>query len=153
MSTTRSATLPVARPSLGQAEEVAVLEVLRSGWVSQGPRVAAFEAAFAEYVGAAHAIAVSSCTTALHLAMLVVDIKAGDEVLCPSLSYIATANGIVHAGGTPVFVDVDRSTYNLDPSRIEAAITPRTKSNPRVQLGKLTGYHYIIPARKRARPK
>ena len=128
MSTTRSATLPVARPSLGQAEEVAVLEVLRSGWVSQGPRVAAFEAAFAEYVGAAHAIAVSSCTTALHLAMLVVDIKAGDEVLCPSLSYIATANGIVHAGGTPVFVDVDRSTYNLDPSRLEEAITPRTKA-------------------------
>ena len=128
MSTTRSATLPVARPSLGQAEEVAVLEVLRSGWVSQGPRVAAFEAAFAEYVGAAHAIAVSSCTTALHLAMLVADIKPGDEVLCPSLSYIATANGIVHAGGTPVFVDVDRSTYNLDPSRLEEAITPRTKA-------------------------
>jgi len=107
---------------------MAVLEVLRSGWVSQGPRVAEFERAFAEYVGAAHAVAVSSCTTALHLALLVAGIEPGDEVLCPSLLFIATANAIVHAGGTPVFVDIDRNTYNLDASRIEDAITPRTKA-------------------------
>jgi len=124
----QSRTLPVARPSLGWREEMAVLEVLRSGWVSQGPRVAEFERAFAEYVGAAHAVAVSSCTTALHLALLVAGIEPGDEVLCPSLSFIATANAIVHAGGTPVFVDIDRNTYNLDASRIEDAITPRTKA-------------------------
>ena len=120
--------IPVARPSLGREEENAVLEVLRSGWVSQGPRVAEFERKFAEYVGAPHAVAVSSCTTALHLALVAAGVKAGDEVLCPSLSFIATANAIVHAGAKPVFVDIDRSTYNIDPSCIESAITPRTKA-------------------------
>src|SRR3981189_3936001 len=92
--------IPVARPSFGLQEEEAVLEVLRSGWVTQGPRVAEFERKFAEYVGAAHAVAVSSCTTALHLAFLAADVKPGDEVLCPSLSFIATANAIVYAGAT-----------------------------------------------------
>jgi dTDP-4-amino-4,6-dideoxygalactose transaminase len=120
--------IPVARPSFGLDEEKAVLEVLRSGWVSQGPRVAEFERKFAEYVGAPHAVAVSSCSTALHLALLVAGIKPGDEVLCPSLSFIATANAIVHAGATPVFVDIDKSTYNIDPNCIESAITPRTKA-------------------------
>ncbi len=108
---TPSKTIPVARPSFGPAEEEAVLRVLRSGWVSQGPRVAEFERQFAKYVGAAHAVAVSSCTTALHLALVAAGIKPGDEVLCPSLSFIATANAIVHAGAVPVFVDVD--TVNL----------------------------------------
>jgi len=90
--------------------------------------VAEFERKFAEYVGAPHAVAVSSCTTALHLALLVAGIKPGDEVLCPSLSFIATANAIVHAGATPVFVDIEESTYNMDPKCIEGAITPRTKA-------------------------
>jgi perosamine synthetase len=120
--------VPIARPSFGRLEEEAVIEVLRSGWVSQGPRVAEFERQFAEYTGAAHAIAVSSCTTALHLALVAVGVKPGDEVICPSLSFIATANAIAYAGATPVFVDVDRSTYNLDPGRIEEAITRRTKA-------------------------
>lgn len=120
--------IPVARPSFGFSEEKAVIEVLRSGWVTQGPRVAEFECKFAEYVGAPHAVAVSSCTTALHLALLASGIKPGDEVLCPSLSFIATANAIVHAGATPVFVDIDKSTYNMDPKCIESAITPRTKA-------------------------
>jgi len=120
--------IPVARPSFGLGEEKAVLEVLRSGWVTQGPRVAEFERKFAEYVGAPHAVAVSSCTTALHLALLASGIKPGDEVLCPSLSFIASANAIVHAGATPVFVDIDQSTYNIDPKCIESAITPRTKA-------------------------
>jgi dTDP-4-amino-4,6-dideoxygalactose transaminase len=120
--------IPIARPSFGQLEEEAVIEVLRSGWVSQGPRVAEFERRFAEYVGAAHAIAVSSCTTALHLALVAVGVGPGDEVICPSLSFIATANAIAYVGATPVFADIDRSTYNLDPSRIEACITPRTKA-------------------------
>jgi perosamine synthetase len=125
---TASKILPVARPSIGWREELAVVEALRSGWVSQGPRVAEFENNFARYVGASHAVAVSSCTTALHLALLAAGIKAGDEVICPSLSFIATANAIVYTGATPVFVDVDRSTYNLDPRRIEEAITEKTRA-------------------------
>ena len=128
MNTTALMNVPIARPSFGRLEEEAVIEVLRSGWVSQGPRVAEFERQFAEYTCAAHAVAVSSCTTALHLALVSVGIKPGDEVICPSLSFIATANAIAYAGATPVFGDVDRSTYNLDPGRIEAAITPRTKA-------------------------
>jgi dTDP-4-amino-4,6-dideoxygalactose transaminase len=121
-------TIPIARPSFGRAEEDAVVEVLRSGWVSQGPRVAEFERRFAEYVGAAHAIAVSSCTTALHLALLAAGVEPGDEVICPSLSFIATANAIVYAGATPVFADIDRATYNLNPESVESSITVRTKA-------------------------
>jgi dTDP-4-amino-4,6-dideoxygalactose transaminase len=120
--------IPVARPFIGREEEAAVLEVLRSGWVSQGPKVAEFEKRFAEYVGAEHAIAVSSCTTALHMAFVAAEIKAGDEVLCPSLSFIATANSIRYVGATPIFVDVDPLTYNMDPAKVEAAITPKTKA-------------------------
>lgn len=127
-TTTANRNIPVAKPFLGVEEEDAVLQVLRSGWVSQGPRVAEFERQFAEYTGAAHAVAVSSCTTALHLALLSAGVQAGDEVLCPSLSFIATANAIVYAGAMPVFVDVDPATYNIDPKCVEAAITPRTKA-------------------------
>src|SRR5258708_33749093 len=107
--------IPVARPSFGDEEERALTAALRSGWVSQGPRVAEFERKFAEYVGAPHAVAVSSCTAALHLALVAAGIGPGDEVLCPSLSFIATANAIVHPGATPVFVDLDCSIFNLDP--------------------------------------
>jgi perosamine synthetase len=128
MSSTMFMNVPIARPSFGQLEEEAVIEVLRSGWVSQGPRVAEFERQFAEYVGASHAVAVSSCTTALHLALVAAGVKPGDEVICPSLSFIATANAIVYAGATPIFADVDRSTYNLDPNRIGELITSRTSA-------------------------
>jgi perosamine synthetase len=120
--------IPLTRPSIGAEEEQAVLSALRSGWVSQGPKVAEFEKAFAEYVGAECAVAVSSCTTALHLALLAVGIGPGDEVLCPSLSFIATANAIKYAGAIPVFVDVDPATYNIDPSCMERAITRRTRA-------------------------
>ena len=126
MSQTLTRTVPVARPAFGPAEENAVLEALRSGWVSQGPKVAEFEKRFAAYVGAPHAVAVSSCTTALHLALVAGGVKPGDEVLCPSLSFIATANSIVYAGATPIFVDIDETTFNIDPAKIEAAITPKT---------------------------
>ena len=128
MSVVASKTVPVARPSFGAREEQALLEVLRSGWVSQGPRVGEFERRFAQYVGAAEAIAVSSCTTALHLALAAGGIGPGDEVLCPSLSFIATANAIVYAGARPVFVDIDPLTFNLDPDRTESAITDCTKA-------------------------
>lgn len=120
--------IPVARPSFGADEEKGVVEVLRSGWVSQGPRVAEFEQRLAAYMGTREVVAVSSCTTALHLGLLAAGIKAGDEVLCPSLSFIATANAIRYAGATPVFVDIDPATYNIDPERIEDAITHKTKA-------------------------
>lgn len=120
--------IPLTRPSIGAEEEQAVLSALRSGWVSQGPKVAEFEKAFAGYVGAKCAVAVSSCTTALHLAQLAVGIEPGDEVLCPSLSFIATANAIKYAGASPVFVDVDPVTYNIDPNYMERAITQRTRA-------------------------
>jgi len=120
--------IPVARPYVGAEEEEAVVQVLRSGWLSQGQRVAEFEREFACYVGAKHAIAVSSCTTALHLGFVAAGIGPGDEVLCPSLSFIATANSIRYVGATPVFVDIDPVTFNLDPNRIEEAVTPRTRA-------------------------
>ena len=121
-------TIPVARPCLGPEEEAAVTEVLRSGWITQGPRVAEFELRFAEYVRAEHAVAVSSCTAALHLALLACGVGPGDEVICPSLSFIATANCIVYRGARPAFVDIQPDTYNLDPERIAEAITPRTRA-------------------------
>jgi dTDP-4-amino-4,6-dideoxygalactose transaminase len=120
--------IPVARPSIGEEEQVAVLQVLRSGWITQGPRVAEFESAFAAYVGCRHAIAVSSCTTALQLALLVQGIGPGDEVICPSLSFIATANSIASTGATPVFADIGLKTYNIDSAHVEALITERTRA-------------------------
>jgi len=128
MTVMTSKTVPLARPSFGIREERAVVDALRSGWVSQGPRVAEFEKSFAQYVGAAEAVAVSSCTTALHLALVAAGIRPGDEVLCPSLSFIATANAVVYAGARPVFVDIDALTFNVDPQRIEDAITEHTKA-------------------------
>jgi perosamine synthetase len=124
----RLAPIPVARPSFGEAEEREVLAALRSGWVTQGPRVAAFERAFAAHVGQAEAVAVSSCTTGLHLVLHALGLGPGDEVVVPSLSFIATANAVAHAGATPVFADVDLATYNLDPGSAAAALSPRTRA-------------------------
>src|SRR5581483_1625296 len=120
--------IPVAKPWLGTEEYEAVKRPLSSGWVTQGPEVAAFEKEFADYVGAPHACAVSNCTTALHLALLAVGVGAGDEVLTVSHSFIATANAVHYCGATPVFVDIEPGTYNMDPALIEAAITPKTKA-------------------------
>ena len=140
-----AATIPVARPYIGSEEEQAVIEVLRSGWVTQGPRVAEFELRFSEYVGAAYSVAVSSCTTALHLALLATGVGIGDEVICPSLSFIATANSIAYTGATPVFGDIDRDTYNLDPARLEELISPRTKAILVVhQIGLPASMHEIL---------
>ena len=120
--------IPVARPEFGPGEEEAVLEVLRSGWVAQGPRVEAFEQEFADAVGAGHGVALSSGTTALFLALHASDIGPGDEVLVPSLSFIASANAISQCGATPVFVDVEPGTYNVDAATLEAALTPRVRA-------------------------
>ena len=120
--------IPVARPFIGPEEEHAVVEVLRSGWVTQGPKVAQFEEAFSAYIGCRHSVAVSSCTTALQLALIASGVGADDEVICPSLSFIATANCVRHVGAKPVFCDIDLATYNLDPSGITRLITPRTKA-------------------------
>ena len=120
--------IPITRPYFGIEEEQAVLGSLRSGWVGQGPKVAEFEEKFASYVGAKHAVAVSSCTTGLHLALELQGIGSGDEVICPSLSFIATANAIAYTGAQPVFADIQKHTYNLDPERIEQAITSRTRA-------------------------
>jgi perosamine synthetase len=121
-------TISVMKPWLGQAETDAVAEVLASGWVAQGPRVAAFEAAFASRVGAAEGVAVSSCTTGLHLALVLLGIGPGDEVIVPSLSFIATTSVVRYVGATPVFVDVDDFTLAVTAKTVAAAITPRTRA-------------------------
>ena len=120
--------IPITRPCVGQEEADAAANAVLSGWLSQGPRVAEFEAAIARYTGARHAVATSNCTTALHLALLAAGVGPGDEVICPSFSFIATANAIIHAGATPVFVDIDEQTYNIDPALVEERITPRTRA-------------------------
>lgn len=120
--------VPITKPYLTGGESEAVAEVISSGWLSQGPRVREFEAAFAARSGAPDAIAVTSCTTALHLALYASGVRPGDEVIVPSLSFIATANSVWQCGATPVFADIDPRTYNLDPAAAEAAITPRTKA-------------------------
>ena len=120
--------IPVAKPVLDEQEVEAVRRVILSGWVTQGPEVAAFEEEFADFVGARHACAVSNCTTALHLALKAVGVQAGDEVVTVSHTFIATANAILYCGAVPVFVDIEKDGYNIDPDLIEAAITPRTKA-------------------------
>jgi dTDP-4-amino-4,6-dideoxygalactose transaminase len=122
------APIPIAKPVLGEPEVEAAARAIRSGWVTQGPEVAAFEREFAAYVGAPHAVAVSSATTALHLALLAVGVRPGDEVVTVSHSFIATANVIRYCGALPVFVDVEPGTFNLDPALLAGALSPRTRA-------------------------
>lgn len=120
--------IPVARPLLDEQETEAVRRVVLSGWLTQGPEVEAFESEFAAFVGAQHACAVSNCTTALHLALRAAGVGAGDEVITVSHSFIATANAIRYCDALPVFVDIEAGGFNIDPTLIEDAITPRTKA-------------------------
>jgi perosamine synthetase len=127
-------TIQISLPSTGEEEWQAVREPLMSGWITQGPKVAAFEKAFAERHKVPHAFAVTSCTTGLHLALAGLEIGPGDEVIVPAFTWVATANVVLHCGATPVFVDVDRTTFNLDVSQIAAKLTPRTRAVIAVHL-------------------
>jgi perosamine synthetase len=119
--------IPIAKPYLTQEEAQAAYDTILTGWITQGPRVADFEEKFAQYTGANHAVAVSNCTTALHLSMIVAGIKEGDEVICPSMSYISTANSIKYVGATPVFAEVGLD-YNIDIEDVKNKITSKTKA-------------------------
>jgi dTDP-4-amino-4,6-dideoxygalactose transaminase len=120
--------IPIARPLIGEQEKKAVLEVLESGIIAQGPRVKEFENKFAVYCRSKHAVAASSGTTALHLALLASGIKKGDEVITTPFSFIATANSILYCGAKPVFADIDERTYNISPEKVEEQITKKTKA-------------------------
>lgn len=123
----REAFLVYGAPDIGEAEIAEVVDTLRSGWLGTGPKVGRFEDAFRAYTGAPHAMALNSCTAALHLSLLVAGLEPGDEVILPSLTFAATANAVIHAGGRPVFVDVDRRAQTLDPALVERAVAPRTR--------------------------
>lgn len=121
-------TIPVMRPWLGEEEAAAAAAAVASGWVAQGPRVAEFENAFAKAIGIGNAVAVSSCTAALHLALMAAGVGPGDEVVVPSLSFIATANAPRYTGAYPIFADVDAATLNLTPETVEPVLTDRTRA-------------------------
>lgn len=120
--------VPIARTGLTEAEIQSVLEPLRSGWLVQGPKVREFEQAWSAFTGAQHSIAVTSCTTALHLSLAALGFGPGDEAIVPAFTWISTANVVEHLGGRVVFADIDLATFNIDPRGIEALITPRTKA-------------------------
>ena len=129
--------LPFGRPCLGEEEAREVLDTLQSRWIGTGPKAIRFEEMFAQYVQCKHALAVNSCTAALHLSLVVSGIGPGDEVITSPLTFAATANVIVHTGAEPVFADIDPITLNIDPQAIERAITPRTKAVMPVHFGGL----------------
>jgi len=120
--------IPLAKPYLSTEEAQAAYDTVLTNWVTQGPRVQEFEEKFADYVGSKYAVALSNCTTALHLAMIMAGVKEGDEVICPSMSYIATANSIKYVGAKPVFAEVNPETFNIDAAHAESLITPKTKA-------------------------
>ncbi|MGI8878048.1 MAG: DegT/DnrJ/EryC1/StrS family aminotransferase, partial [Candidatus Limnocylindria bacterium] len=125
---TKKLTVPITKPSLTEEEARAPFESIRSGWVTQGPKVAEFERAVAAYTGAKHGIATTSCTTGLHLALASTGIGPGDEVICPSFTFIASANAILYTGATVVFCEVDPRTFNIDAEDAERRITKKTKA-------------------------
>ena len=131
----REQMLLFGKPYFGEEEIAEVVDTLRSGWVSTGPKAKKFEEEFAAYVGAKYAVALNSCTAGLHLSLVVLGIGPGDEVVVPTLTFGATANVVEHVGAKPVFVDVDPDTLCIDPKQVEKAITPRTKAIVPVHYG------------------
>ncbi len=126
--------IPIAKPIIADEEVEEVVKVLRSGFIAQGPKVAEFEEKFAEYIGVKHAVASSSGTTALHLSLLAAGIGPGDEVITTPFTFAATGNSVLYVGAKPVFVDIDYGTYNIDPEKIEKAVTDKTKAIMPVHL-------------------
>ena len=126
--------VPIAKPIIGEEEIKNVVEVLKSGMIAQGPKVAEFEEKFAAWIGTKYAIATNSGTSALHVALLAAGIGKGDEVITTPFTFIATGNSIIYTGATPVFADIDLKTYTIDPDSIEALITDKTKAILPVQL-------------------
>jgi len=133
----RAAFLPFHVPDIGDEEIQAVTETLRSGWLTTGPRVKQFEADFAQFIGVRHAIALNSCTAALHLSLEALGVRAGDEVIVPAVTFTATAEVLSYLGARPVIVDCEPDTLNIDPDCIEAAVTPRTRAIVPVHIGGL----------------
>jgi dTDP-4-amino-4,6-dideoxygalactose transaminase len=128
MDTRRDTFLPFFKPDIDDNEINAVVDVLKSGWLTTGPNTVKFEELIKEFTGSKHAIAVNSCTAGLHIMLAAIDIQPGDEVITTPFTFTATANVIVHLGGKPVFVDIEEDTYNIDPEKIRKAITPKTKA-------------------------
>lgn len=124
----RETFLPFGAPLIEQAEIDEVVTSLKSGWLGTGPKVHKFEEMFKEYKGVKYAMALNSCTAALHLSMLAIGIKPGNEVILPSMTFASTANAVIHAGGKPILVDCEKDTMNMDPEDIERQITPKTKA-------------------------
>ena len=124
----RDTFIPYNVPDITDAEINEVVDTLRSGWLAKGPKTIEFEKRFADYLGAKHAVAVNSCTAALHVSLLSQDIGPGDEVITTPFTFFATVGAIVRVGATPIFADIDPVTYNIDPAKIEEKITPRTKA-------------------------
>ena len=136
--------IPISKPYLTKEEAQQAYDTILSGWITQGPKVSEFEKNIADYVGTKYAVAVSNCTTALHLAMLVSEITSGDEVICPSLSYIATANAIKYVNAIPVFAEINPISYNLDIEDVERKITAKTKAILFVGIGGNIGQYDSI---------
>ena len=120
--------IPLLRPYFGDEELAEIKQVLDSGWVSQGPKTKEFEEAACDYIGAKHAIAVTNCTSALHLSLLAMGIKSGDEILVADYTYPATGHSVAYCGAKPVFVDIDPRTYNINPAAIEEKITENSRA-------------------------
>ena len=125
---TEKRNIPIAIPSMGEEEWLAVKEPIEKGWLTQGPKVKQFEDLFASMHNVSRALAVSNCTTALHLALLACGVKEGDEVIVPAFTWVATANAVLYCNATPVFVDIDTTTFNIDVEQIAKKITPKTKA-------------------------
>ncbi len=141
-------------PRIEREEMDEVLDSMRSGWVGTGPKVARLEEMFKEYKGCANAVAVSSCTAALHLSMLAIGIAPGDEVIVPAMTFAATANAVIHAGGRPVLADCGRENMNIDPADVERRITPRTRAIIPVHFaGRPCDMDAILAIASRSRPQ